>query len=169
MLSLSPTICRTFCDKLVNSQLFPILFLHGQLFLARYNSFHMFPLNTMLHFQNRSQMSITLWIITDIQCTSSFPALCCRKFEWELFYPRLVLYEVNVIFSSLLVTKEDVEQYLKASPKAKVLNSRRANFISLRGQLGGIPWEASMEDKGQWVLAVFQDHYPGNTKPAHPL
>ncbi|KAK4826132.1 hypothetical protein QYF61_005284 [Mycteria americana] len=37
---------------------------------------------------------------------------------------------------------------LKVSTKTKVLDFRRANFSSLRAQLGGIPWEASMEDKG---------------------
>ncbi|GAB0209268.1 mitochondrial enolase superfamily member 1 [Grus japonensis] len=37
---------------------------------------------------------------------------------------------------------------LKVSTKTKVLDFRRANFSSLRAQLGGIPWEASVEDKG---------------------
>ncbi|GAB0204370.1 hypothetical protein GRJ2_002902600 [Grus japonensis] len=37
---------------------------------------------------------------------------------------------------------------LKVSTKTKVLDFRRANFSLLRGQLGGILWEASMEDKG---------------------
>ncbi|KAM6036240.1 uncharacterized protein LJ206_001286 [Theristicus caerulescens] len=37
---------------------------------------------------------------------------------------------------------------LKVSTKTRVLDFRRANFSSLRAQLGGIPWDASMEDKG---------------------
>ena len=37
---------------------------------------------------------------------------------------------------------------LKVSTKTKVLDFRRANFSLLRVQLGGIPWEASMEDNG---------------------
>ncbi|KAK4827691.1 hypothetical protein QYF61_020825 [Mycteria americana] len=37
---------------------------------------------------------------------------------------------------------------LKVSSKTKVLDFRRANFSLLGAQLGGIPWEASMEDEG---------------------
>lgn len=98
----------------------------------------MSPLNTTLLFQNWSQMSITLWIITNIQCTS-FPALRCAKFECKLLYPRLVLYETNVIFSSPLVTKEDAEQYLKDILKSwffenfhlRILKNLPENIVSL--------------------------------------
>jgi len=37
---------------------------------------------------------------------------------------------------------------VKISTKTKVLEFRRANFSSLRVQLGGVPRGASMEDKG---------------------
>ena len=37
---------------------------------------------------------------------------------------------------------------LNVSAKTKILDFRRANFSSLRPQLGEIPWEASLEDKG---------------------
>lgn len=37
---------------------------------------------------------------------------------------------------------------LKLNTKGKVLDFRRAKFSLHRGQLGGIPWEASMDKKG---------------------
>ena len=37
---------------------------------------------------------------------------------------------------------------LKVSSKTRILDFRRANFSALRAQLGGIRWEASMDDIG---------------------
>lgn len=59
---------------------------------------------------------------------------------------------------------------LKVSIKTKVLDFRRGNFSLLRAQLGGIPWEASTEDKGASEgREFFQEHFPGSTKAIHRL
>ncbi|PKU34839.1 hypothetical protein llap_14859 [Limosa lapponica baueri] len=48
---------------------------------------------------------------------------------------------------------------LKLSTKTEAFDFRRANFSSLRAQLGGILWEASTEDKGAskcWEFILFK-------------
>jgi len=75
--------------------------------------------------------------LLDLLLTNQENLLCIISFSDSLGCSDHNIVEYGILLS-----------ILKVSTKTKVLDFRRANFSSLRAQLGGIPWEASMEDKG---------------------